>query len=650
MGPVRRIGVLAAFLAVAAAWSGSALAAGSAPTNTELPTISGARYQVGQTLSALPGSWTDSPTSYAYQWQRCKADGSGCTDIAGATGAIYVPVGADANSMLVVVVTATNASGSGTASSLPTVVLPADALATTHFVVHYGTDPGSGAAITETQAGDIGAFAERAYAAYTAEGYPAPLSDGTLGGDSRIDIYVQNLSSLGVLGIAIPDGAGTTSSGYIDLDGSSSDGIDQHSIAHELFHLIQFAIWVPPSVTDDWLYEASAEWMGYRVDGFAGPIELGNWDMSLDCHDPYSGFECDLDAYKNGGYSRWPFFEYVFERSGWGDAFVKSIFDQGAAGAGSATAAVASAIQAKGGSLSDVFTDWTVANMTGGYTVSQLQVPPQTYGSPIVTGTASGSIPSVEVPVDHLSARYVEIDRGSGSSSGACYAATLKLSVSLPSGIGARPYFWWGAPSADGSKQPPQPLSVDGSTASITLPWDTCNWGSAKGYLDLSNPSTSVDGADFTVTGTLTVDSATQATATPPPGPVKMHGATVNAAGAIAAGEGVPQVAVFGPQVIRLAPGQRGLRIIVEANGDGKLQAALGSVVLGVASVRAGGNDLRFALPTKATASLTKKSRRRAAASDLLTLRPLSTGGASGPAVTRRVVLQPAVKTAAARR
>lgn len=633
MGPLRRIGVLAAFLAVATGWSGSALAAGSAPTNTELPTISGARYQVGETLVAQPGTWTNSPTSFAYQWQRCKPDGSACIDITGATAAVYVPVTADEDSALVVVVTATNASGSGTATSAPTLVLPALSLATPHFVVHYLTDPATHAAITETQAGDIGAYAERAYAAYSAEGYPAPLSDGALGGDSRIDIYVQDLSELGVLGLAVPDSVGTTtSSGYIYLDGSSSDGISQHSIAHELFHLVQFGIWMPPSVTDDWLYEASAEWMGYRVDGFSGNVELGNWDMALDCRDATGFFKCDLDTYKNGGYSRWPFFEYVFERSGWGDAFVKSIFDRGAAGAGSATAAVASAIQAKGGSLSDVFTDWTVANMTGGYTISQLQVAPPTYGSPIMTGTATGAIPTAKVPVNHLSARYVEIDHGGGASStGPCYAATLKLSVSLPSGIGARPYFWWSLPSADGSKQPPQPLSVDGSTASITLPWDTCNWGSAKGYLDLPNPSTSVDSADFTVTGTLTVDSTTQATATPPPGPVKMPGVVVDVPGS----DDAPRIEVFGPQLLRLPAGSQMLRLIVSSSDTGSLKAALGSLALGSAALRPGGNDVRFRVPKSALGSLRKVS----AAANLLTLTPVSTAGVTGTTVVRRVVI-----------
>src|SRR5206468_12661795 len=64
-------------------------AAPAAPVNTGLPSVSGSAVQ-GETLSAQPGSWSNNPTSYAYQWRDCDGSGNNCTDIAGAMSASYV--------------------------------------------------------------------------------------------------------------------------------------------------------------------------------------------------------------------------------------------------------------------------------------------------------------------------------------------------------------------------------------------------------------------------------------------------------------------------------------------------------------------------------------------------------------------------------
>jgi hypothetical protein len=86
---------------------GPIIAAGSVPVNTVLPTLSGTA-QVGQTLTANPGTWTNNPTSFTYQWNRAG------TPIGGATASTYVPVSADVGNTLTISVTATNGSGSST--------------------------------------------------------------------------------------------------------------------------------------------------------------------------------------------------------------------------------------------------------------------------------------------------------------------------------------------------------------------------------------------------------------------------------------------------------------------------------------------------------------------------------------------------------
>ena len=96
-----------------------------APANTTAPTITGTA-QDGQTLTATAGSWSgDAPITYAYQWQRCNASGTGCTNIAGATSSTHAVAGADVGSTLQVTVTASNTGGSSSATSASTAVVTA---------------------------------------------------------------------------------------------------------------------------------------------------------------------------------------------------------------------------------------------------------------------------------------------------------------------------------------------------------------------------------------------------------------------------------------------------------------------------------------------------------------------------------------------
>ncbi len=90
------------------------------PANDVQPSISGTPAD-GETLTADAGTWTGSPTiTYEYQWRRCDADGSNCADIPGATDTTYDVTPADIGAAIRVVVTATNAGGSDSATSGPT--------------------------------------------------------------------------------------------------------------------------------------------------------------------------------------------------------------------------------------------------------------------------------------------------------------------------------------------------------------------------------------------------------------------------------------------------------------------------------------------------------------------------------------------------
>ena len=94
----------------------------AAPVNTAEPKISGTA-QVGQTLTASQGTWSGSPTSFAYQWRRCNAQGNGCAAIGGADTSTYLVRNADEGDTLRVRVTAKNADGSASATSNATDVV-----------------------------------------------------------------------------------------------------------------------------------------------------------------------------------------------------------------------------------------------------------------------------------------------------------------------------------------------------------------------------------------------------------------------------------------------------------------------------------------------------------------------------------------------
>jgi hypothetical protein len=111
--------LVAALLALATTASASA----APPANTAAPTITGTA-RVGETLTAQNGSWTNSPTAFQYQWQRCNASGALCVNIGTATQRTYTVASPDASRTLRVRVTAVNADGATNARSAPTAVVP----------------------------------------------------------------------------------------------------------------------------------------------------------------------------------------------------------------------------------------------------------------------------------------------------------------------------------------------------------------------------------------------------------------------------------------------------------------------------------------------------------------------------------------------
>lgn len=88
------------------------------PGNVTRPSITGASVQTGVVLTAQEGTWTNSPTSFTYQWQHDAAgNGTYANVAAGGTSKTFTPVVADEGDSLRVQVTAHNAAGASAAAN-----------------------------------------------------------------------------------------------------------------------------------------------------------------------------------------------------------------------------------------------------------------------------------------------------------------------------------------------------------------------------------------------------------------------------------------------------------------------------------------------------------------------------------------------------
>jgi hypothetical protein len=109
------------------------------PADVSPPVITGSAVE-GQTVKVTIGTWTGSPTSFAYKWQDCNAQGASCTSIAGATSSSYKLKASDVAHTVRAVVTASNAAGSSSANSGLTALVSAPSSGEALFISPSGKD------------------------------------------------------------------------------------------------------------------------------------------------------------------------------------------------------------------------------------------------------------------------------------------------------------------------------------------------------------------------------------------------------------------------------------------------------------------------------------------------------------------------------
>lgn len=147
-----------------------------------------------------------------------------------------------------------------------------------YFLLHYNTSGGDAIPTTDADANGIPDYIERVATycdttlwVHQALSYREPPTDGTMGGDSRYDVYFE---SMGYYGYAVPENAGpepwNDASSYLvlhrnfygfppntDPEGNQA-GAAKATVAHEFHHSVQFAY---DYGDEGWFMEMDATYM-----------------------------------------------------------------------------------------------------------------------------------------------------------------------------------------------------------------------------------------------------------------------------------------------------------------------------------------------------------------------------------------------------
>lgn len=150
-------------------------------------------------------------------------------------------------------------------------VKEASPLRTTHAVVHYVRSGKDAPPLVDANANGhpdyvdaVAEAANEAIGAFVAFGFKRVLPDSA-GGDSKTDIYIKALPR-GIFGAALPQ-AGAVGGSFLVLDdslravkGRPAVGNLRHTVAHELFHVVQFS-YTPNGEIPTWAAEGMASAM-----------------------------------------------------------------------------------------------------------------------------------------------------------------------------------------------------------------------------------------------------------------------------------------------------------------------------------------------------------------------------------------------------
>jgi hypothetical protein len=199
--------------------------------------------------------------------------------------------------------------------------------ATAHFCIHFVTTTADAPALTDSDSDGFPNYVENMATefefVYSVEngseaagglGWTAPESDGSLGGNSKTDVYIAQIGDEGIFGYAAPEQNSVSSYAYLVMDDDYSEfgfanPLDALRVtaAHEYNHVLQFTY---DSIQDLWMLEATAVWAEEQVypavndyltyvNEWAGCTAVPLTDA------PPPGATCDLKVYGDAVWNHW---------------------------------------------------------------------------------------------------------------------------------------------------------------------------------------------------------------------------------------------------------------------------------------------------------------------------------------------------------
>jgi hypothetical protein len=277
-------------------------------------------------------------------------------------------------------------------------------------------------------------------------GYRAPLPDGALGSDGRLDVYVDDLGADRVFGYCTSDDPGVDDPGDFDVwaycavdddyepaqfgPGHTPQEFLEVTSAHEFNHASQFAYdWLE----DLWLLEGSAT----NVEETVYPAVDDNVAfLRLVSPLTHPGVPLDRGGFGDSEYGAWIFWRFLEETIAGGDPrIVREVWERADASAAAAFGdqyslqAATTELAERGHAFRNAFARFATANRLRDYAdaaTAGYPVPPRTasYG----VGPRNRTIPWRGWRIDHLAARFFSFQP---SSSGPANAR-LRLDFRLP--------------------------------------------------------------------------------------------------------------------------------------------------------------------------------------------------------------------------